>query len=130
MKPYIRQLAALLIAAAIVGVLGALAHAQSLSFEVGMQSPIVNSPSATPYVMVRDNIPLSGEFLGTKLWLLPELRVQTSPFDLTFRTQFLMDNERFALFVDYWANQLQTLQDAEMFLRFGLRFSLNLGAHP
>jgi len=129
MKSYIRQLTALLLAALIVGILGGLTHAQSLNFEVGMQSPIANSASATPYIMLRDNIPLSKEFLGTKLWILPELRVQTSPFDFTFRTQFLMDNKRFALFIDYWAKRLQTLQDSEMFLRFGLRFSLNLGAH-
>ena len=128
MKSYARQLVALLLAALLVGFLGSLAHAQSLSFEIGMQSPIANSQSSTPYVMVRDNIPLTGDFLGTRLWLLPELRVQTSPFDTTFRTQVLMDNEQFALFVDLWAEHLQKLQDTEVYLRFGLRFSLDLGA--
>lgn len=130
MKSVVRQLLALVVAAALAGFLGSLTHAQSLSFEVGMQSPIANTQTSTPYIMVRDNIPLTAEFLGTKLWLLPEVRLATSPVDLTFRTQLLMDNERFALFVDYWAKDLQglSLTEAEMFLRFGLRFTIDVGA--
>lgn len=129
MKSWLRQLIALLVAALLAGILGGFAHAQAVDFEIGLQSPLVNTSVATPYLMVRDNVPLSSTFLGTKLWLLPELRVQTSPLDLTFRTQLLLDNRTFALFVDYWAKKLQEPKHTEMFVRFGLRFTLDLGAH-